>query len=69
MLHVQPQGHQESHNKVVDLNPGLCRPREAFMLAMLNAKVKCRPNLVMFVNFISYKLINKTPQFIQIMLP
>ena len=41
-------------------SPLLCKPRWAFMSTMPNADVKCRPNLVTFVNFINYKLINKT---------
>ena len=40
----------------------LCRPRQAFMSAMPTTNVKCQPNLITFVNFINYKLINKTPK-------
>ena len=32
-----------------------------FTSAMSNADVKCRPNLVTFVDFINYKLVKKTP--------
>ena len=39
------------------------------MLAIPNADVKCWPNLVRFVNFINYKLIDKTPSFTQNKLP
>ena len=33
----------------------------AFAKCRPNADVKCRPNLVTFVNFINYTLINKAP--------
>ena len=33
----------------------------SFYIDNAECRVKCRPNLVTFVNFINYKLINKTP--------